>query len=61
MSVIVILAVFLVLSVATNIALAFRVAVLRNNLSLFKVRLDAIEKRLVPSQPKGTVEHEQKN
>lgn len=60
MSVIVILAVFLALSVILNGVLAFRVAVLRNNLSLFKVRLDAIEKRLVPSQPKGRND-EQKN
>ena len=61
MSVIVILTVFLALSVVLNVVLAFRVAVLRNNLSLFKVRLDAIEKRLVPSLPKGSNNYEQKN
>lgn len=60
MAAVVILSVCLFLSVVLNIVLGIRVAVLRNNLSLFKVRLDAIEKRLVPSQPKGTVEHEQK-
>ena len=55
-----ILVIILVFSAIANIFLLVRVAVLRNNLSLFAERLKEIEKQLAPKHKKEVL-NEQEN
>lgn len=54
-----IVSILLILSLVGNIVQAIRIAVLRNNLSLFGEKLKIIEKKLQPQNPPIRTNHEQ--